>query len=201
MRCLFWFILLIPILIANLLGSETFWVAVGSLVTAATLIYFISKDYREQQKSVENIKKTIYFELIADIEGLFSGEVERKPIFEVMNTVRKDFAKYIIDQDTFAKFQALYSELDYYETYIEMTVLSGKWDARQYSVIAKQISTQNKFLKFFGETEVTLNPASAPGGDHVAYANSMRNGAIKIKEQKIADWKIELERQINQIFG
>ena len=176
----------------HLLISDTFWIAIGSIVAFLVLMYAILKDRFDKYESVGNIKKALYFELLTNISLLFSGEVEREPIFDVIKIVRTKFAKHIKNQELFLQFQKLYAELDYYQIIINQYWL--RLDQRHPGMVeTKQLSTINKFIEFFGEQGIqrdTLNETSAQA----------RKRAIDLKDKKIDEWKIILKQNIDKLF-
>ena len=172
------------------LTSEIFWVAFGAIVTALALVYTIFlAGWHAKRKALKIIKKALYFELLTNIDSLFTGEVERRPLFDAVNSIRKNFIADVKDQATFAQIQRLYSELDYYKTVVDNVYLNPYVENNGNLVTEKQLSTMNKFLEFFGQRSYS---GSQP--------QSLRNDAIKVKEDNIAQWAITLKTKIDKLF-
>lgn len=174
------------------LSSETFWVASASIVTATALIYTIRKNRIDKKQSVVNIKHALYFELVTNIEMLFSREVERRPLLDVNLIIRKDFIKNVNNQKLLSKFQKLYSELDYYQTFVKKVYLNQAIPNHGIKTTEKQLSTMNIFLEFFGLTRIV--PLTK---EHI---DDARDRAIAEKNNHFKQWKNKLNQLIEQLF-
>lgn len=185
---------LIDLLLPNFLLSETFWVAVSSIVAASVLIYTLRKDGIERMAAIENIKRALYFEMLTNINMLFTKEVERIPVFEVIHSVRKDFAIHIIDQELFFEIQDLYVELDYYKVIIEEYWIKPEMKYRNPGEIIqeKQLLVANAFIEFFGMDKIIKNETET--------ADQARDRAIAIKENNIKKWESDLNKKIYRLF-
>lgn len=178
--------------ISDFLSTDTFWVAIGSVATAIALIYAILKNKFDQKQSIKNIKHAMYFELITNIKMLFSGEVERRPLFDINQLLRKDFIRYISDQELFSKFQTLYSELDYYQTFVQNVYLNSNIPNSGTVVTEKQLSTMNKFLDYFGIRGIVRSRNET--------WDQARDRAITEKNKHFKKWMDKLSQDIERMF-
>lgn len=172
---------------------EIFWVAVGAIATAAALVYTLFfQGWLERRSTIKNLKKALYFELLTNIEMLFTGEVERRPLFDVITLIRKDVARYISDQEGFFNIQKLYAELDYYQTFVQKVYLNPAFAASGRYTTEKQISTMNKFLEYFG----------VPTLIYYEYDNrdQKRDEGIVLMQENIEEWKKILKIRIDRLF-
>ena len=138
------------------------------------------------------MKHALYFELITNIKMLFSGEVERRPLFDINQLLRKDFIRYISDQKLFSKFQTLYSELDYYQTFVQNVYLNSNIPNSGSAVTEKQLSTMNKFIEFFGIKGIVH--AKNETWDQA------RDRAITEKNKHFKKWMDKLSQDIERMF-
>jgi hypothetical protein len=182
------------LLIPHFLKSEVFWIAFGSMITAGALFYTILKNRYDKNQSIKNIKEALYFEILTNVNLLFSKEVERGHLSDVIVMVRNDYIKNVSDQAILFDIQKLYLELDYYKSIINQYWLKLELNDRNPGEIVqeKQLQTMNSFIKFFGYQEVFKKDNES--GDDV------RNRAINEKNECFEEWKAILKRKIDEIF-
>lgn len=186
----------------DILETKYFWIAFGSVITAFALFYTISKNRRDRRAQVKNIKQALKLELTTNIEMLFSGEVERPPLFDVIHLVRTQYIQDIKDQKTLSKIQRLYINLGYYQTFVKKVYLNFKDSGPP--TTEKQLQTCNSFLEYFGDNPVEYDKAERidwnqkhPGKE---YNDFRRDEAIKIKNRKFESWDKKIQSDIDLIF-
>src|SRR5689334_14369274 len=138
----------------HIIHSELFWIAAGSTVTAAALVYTLLKDRLESSGELRNAKRALLSELMLDIDMLFSGEVERKPLDQAIYLIRSKFSGSIQDQSRFDNIQRIYADLDYYQTFVGNVYLKPHVQDNGAETTWKQLQICNRVIKALGGTPV-----------------------------------------------
>jgi hypothetical protein len=186
----------------DILNPEYFWIAFGSMATATALIYTILKSRIDHRSQVKNIKKALKLELITNIEMLFSGEVERPSLFDIIHLVRTQYIQDIKDQKTVSIIQRLYINLEYYQTFVKKVYLN--FENSGVPTTEKQLQICNTFLEYFGENPVEYDMTERNDWNQrhqgKEYIDFKRDEAIKTKNRRIENWERKIQSDIDLIF-
>lgn len=170
--------------------SETFWVALGSLITASALVYTISQESRRKKEELENIKKALSAEIFLNIKSVFSGKSDRKPLLDVIYKVRTEFVQQIRKQEIFWEIQELYSSLDYWKSCVEYAYHSSNTDEEM-----KRQRIHNAYLDIAPKCLDFLKESA-----QVVGATTQNPKIIGVKNPNFEKWRVKIEELVGRMF-
>lgn len=177
------------------------WIQIGILLAAflAILTPQLIVWYR-RSKEEETLRAALLQELLANMDSLFNGGIERPFIYGVFETILSSPGAKLKDSNAESKFQEIVSLYIELKDFREITdrywppSRSGYMVESEVLCTRKQVETINAFLRYFGEEEVILSDKK------LAILKASRESAQLLRNTKQADWHSTLKLNISDII-
>ncbi len=171
--------------------KQTLWGYIGILSAGIGIFLgFLYKDFQDKSK-FRILINSLYYEILRDIELIFSGEVERPYVFSAFEKIYQEYSDKIESVEKFEPIRIIYDQLYYYREIVKIWRPSNPGDI----VTERQFGVCNVILEFF--EGVGINPnVNIP---HNKW-QTLRSQAIDKKNQELNHWKTKLKRELESIF-
>jgi len=166
-----------------------------NLITAIGIFVGIYKPIFEEQSKFNNSIEMLKFEILNNIENLFTGEIERKIAFEAFNNIKNNYLGKIKNKSQFRDIQYLYDNLFYYDSIRKQFF---NFDTAKYRdsllVDEHHLKILNAFLELLDEN--TFNSSKE-------YQDIINNKklAFDLKSRRMSKWESKISEKIMSIFS
>lgn len=138
------------------------WVQVTiALIAALAIIIPLVKSWYSSFKEKEAVRSALVQEMLANMHSLFNEGIERPFLFKVFESFLSQLSSKVKDESEFQKLISLYTDLMDFRAVTDMYWPAlNKQNSDEIHLICteKQVVTINKFLQYFGEKTVVLDP-------------------------------------------